>query len=306
MNTSRAKIGILGCLMLLLQTSCGGGDASTASEFASSYCGLLKPCCAMAGLATDGKQCEAFIGFFSTGYNADKGRACLDELRANSQKSDFCDLNPTSSATCDGVFTSASGKKKPGETCEDDDECAASAEGEVDCATEFVNNARIQKCQVQVRGKEGDGPCTGTVDGSLTSFGGAESTDVPAKAFLCYVADGLSCSSKTGVCTKIQPIGGACQSSFQSYQCVDEAYCDTTKMMCVAKLAVGAPCSFVSTCVDAAYCDEATDVCVARRANAAACDNDDQCLSDNCVNGKCATDTSVSDFGLSFVCGEKS
>lgn len=294
---------LVGLLVLLLEASCGGGEASTASEFAASYCGLLKPCCAMAGLPTDGQQCQALIGFFGAGYQADKGKACLDEMRAASQRSDFCESANTNSATCDAVFVTATGKKKPGEACEDDDECAPSGEGDVECATEFVGNAQIRKCQVQVRGKEGDGPCSATVDGNITFGGGGSANDVPAKTFTCHVADGLSCSSQTGKCTKIAPVGGACTSSFQSYACVDAAFCDSTKMMCVAKLAVGSPCSLGSTCVDAAYCDDSNDTCVARRADAATCDDDEQCQSDNCVNGKCAKDSSASDFGLAFICG---
>lgn len=295
--------GIIGSLVLLLQANCGGGDASTASEFATSYCDLMKPCCAMAGLPSNGQQCQAFFGFFGSGYNADKGKACLEEMRAASQKSDFCEFaGGDDSVTCDSVFTSSSGKTQPGQACEDDSDCAPSKEGEVECATVFVNNAQVRKCQVQIRGTEGDAPCTGTKEKNFTLGGGASTTDVPPKGYICHVADGLSCSSKTGKCTKIQPVGGACESTFSSYACVDAAFCDSSKMMCVAKQAVGATCSLNGNCVDTAYCEDSSDTCVAKRADGAACSEDEQCLSDDCVNSKCEKDTN-SNFGLAFICG---
>ena len=300
---TRLSGGLLGILVFMLQAGCGGGDASTASQFANSYCDLMKPCCAMAGLPTDGQQCNALFAFFGSAYNAEKGNACLEEMRAASQNSNFCDFASESSATCDSVFGSGTGKTQPGQTCEDDDDCAPSKEGEVDCATEFVNNAQVRKCQVQIRGKEGDAPCTGTKDGNITLGGGATATDVPAKGYVCHVTDGLSCSSKTGQCTRIQPVGGACENSFSSYACVEAAFCDSAKMMCVAKQAVGGKCLVDSNCVETAYCEDATDTCVARRADGAACDDDEQCLSDGCVNRKCEKDTN-SDLGLSFVCGD--
>src|SRR5687767_6414728 len=103
-NSGRsASILVAGALLF----SCGdGGGANTTTEFIASYCSLLQPCCAMAGLKADGQQCRTLLGAFApAGYTASAGEACLAALRAASGESDFCSggLERADSA-CDKAF----------------------------------------------------------------------------------------------------------------------------------------------------------------------------------------------------------
>jgi hypothetical protein len=289
-----------------LGLSCGdSGGAGSQEAFVASYCDLFIPCCAKAGLRSDGTQCKLFLGAFAPQGKYDKqaGEACLAEAKAASSKADFCDTG-LESAVCDKVFGEPSGSKKPGETCESDSDCAASSEGKVDCATAFSGSAQIRKCQVQVRGKAGDQPCVGTVEGN-TTFSSGSGDDVPAKGYLCYDKDGLRCDSKTNSCLAYKAVGEACISNGD---CVSTTYCDSVQDKCAERKAVGAACSetgFSSDreCVVGNYCSTAK-TCMALIAEGGACTSGVQCLSGDCVNSKCGP-KGASDFGLALICGTK-
>jgi hypothetical protein len=290
---------VAGALLL----SCGGGGgAGTSSEFIASYCDLLAPCCAMANRKADGKQCRALLGAFApTMYDARAGQTCLNELRAASGKADFCtsDLNNVS---CDGAFPqSAAGTKKPGETCTEDDDCAPSAEGRVECQHLSSGGAEIRKCQLQVTGKEGDQPCVGTVEANGTSFSFGTGSDIPTRGYLCRVADGLHCDWKTNVCTRFKAVGTDCATMDE---CGPTAFCDSTRK-CAARKNAGEACTGGfgrAECVEAAYCQAASMTCAAKLGNGAACTGDEECKSTSCVNGKCEGDVPL-DFGLALLCG---
>jgi hypothetical protein len=292
-------------LVTLVAGSCGD-DADSASGFASAYCDLLKPCCAMANLSTDGKQCQLLFGAFGGQARYDKaaGEACLAETRAIAGSADFCTTGLDVPA-CDRVFVSG-GKKQPGETCTDDEDCAPSSEGEVTCDLMFgTGGAQIRKCQVQVKGKEGDKPCVATKDGNVTS-GNVSLDDIPPRGYVCHVADGLRCDSITDSCVKLKLSGEACSGA--DSECVRTAYCDDDQMpaRCADRKVVGASCtpSFDSGCAAGAWCSDSTRMCAAQVALGAACTQSGQCLSGNCVNGKCAR-SGLEDFALSFICGSK-
>jgi hypothetical protein len=286
---------------LVSLAACG---SSGPEEFASSYCDLIKPCCAAAGLPGDGKQCRAvFTAFSGLGtFNEAAADQCLSELRQASSRGDFCagNYDPPS---CNQVLGEDRGNKKPGETCTEDEDCATSPEGETSCQRASTGGAEIRKCQVQVKGVEGSSPCVATVDGSTTisssSFG---ATDVAAKGYLCYVSDGLTC--RAGTCVKIEQVGGMCTSSV-ARECVAAAYCDTAKKMCAQRKSAGAACTggFFNDqeCAAGTYCADGTKVCTALAAKGAACTEDDACASGNCVNGKCGAEEA--DFGLQIICG---
>jgi hypothetical protein len=286
-----------------------GPPASSASAFAQQFCDVVAPCCMKAGLRTDGVQCRALIGAYGAHYDATAGEACLRDLRAAATRADFC-MGGLSTPTCTSVLAASGGTAKPGDTCNKTDDCAPSSAGAVRCQSLYVGQPqmKIAKCQVQVVGKEGDGPCAGTQDGNLTSFASSgNAKDVPAMAYLCRTSDGLFCDPDQMKCTKMQAEGGPCSSSsFSSqYACVKTATCDTTRKTCVARKAVGTPCTgttFSSDCVAGAYCDTTAKVCKATAAAGTACMADRECTSGNCLNSKCAAGTD-SDLGLAFVCG---
>ena len=284
--------------------SCGD-DADSASGFASAYCDLLKPCCAMANLRTDGKQCQLLFGAFGgqASYNKQAGMACLAEARAAAGSPDFCkNMDSGQPSACDNVFGTSGGTKQPGDSCTDDDECAASSEGTVECNSSFgAGGTQTRKCQLQVRGKDGDKPCVGTKDGNFTS-GNVGLDDVPARGYMCHVADGLRCDSTTDTCVKLKVAGEACTGTSD---CIRTGYCDSSQRKCADRKPVGAACtpSFSNTeCIDGAWCSDGARMCAMQLADGAACTEDDECRSGSCVNDKCDKST-TGDFGLAFICG---
>jgi hypothetical protein len=294
-------------LSVVAGMSCGDG-AGSASAFVQSYCDILKPCCAMAGLRSDGVSCNALLGAFASpsAYNKEAGSACLAGLRAAASKPDFCQtFGDSEPESCGDAFGNGpAGNKQPGEACEDDGDCARSSEGKVECQTTFVNSATVSKCQIRIKGKAGDQPCVGTVEGNVTS--GNSGLEPPPRGYLCYISDGLRCDSTTDACVALKPVGEACTSSVAD-ECVTSAYCDTTLRKCTERKQTGAMCtsSFSNPqCADGLYCSTTNRTCAAALADGAACTQNEQCKSTDCVNGSCGRDGG-GDFGLTFICGSK-
>jgi hypothetical protein len=314
---SSALLSLVSLGLIAGACSSSSGGAGTSSGFVNEYCGLVAPCCAKAGRPADGATCRSFYGALTSSatYDAAKGDACLAALRAASSRADYCDHGAPDADACDDVYRlgGGSGTKKPGEACSEDGDCATSPLGKVDCATSYgTGGAKTSVCQLQLPGKEGDTPCGGTIDGNTTSFSSSSSGAAPpSQVFMCNVKDGIYCKysySTTGAapptCTRIQDIGGACDSSSSSsYACVKTAYCDFTTKTCKAKLAIGEPCSGSSTCAPGGYCDTtvgSTSTCKAQLPEGSACTSSSQCVTNNCNNKKCEKS---SDFGLSLICG---
>jgi hypothetical protein len=298
------KIDRLVLSTLLLSPACGGGDAATAEGFVGAYCDLLAPCCAMANLPSDGAQCRAFAGAFaaSASYDRASGEACLGEMRAASAKANFCSEGlATGSDACDRVFGESGGTRQPGESCSDDSDCASSPEGKVDCRSSFVMGTEVRKCQIQLRGKEGDSPCAGTVEGNITSYQGSSSADIPPRAYLCHVADGLRCDGATRACTRFKAVGEACTGG--STDCVSSAYCDVAQRLCVERKPLASACTSSQQCVQGSTCGS-TRTCVAQLADGASCTLSSQCRSGRCVNAACAPAGS-GDLGLVLICGSR-
>jgi hypothetical protein len=281
--------GVVGCGE---SKSDGAGDRD---QFIAQLCAEFSGCCKAAGRPSDGAQCRAFYGAFApaTGYDQTAATACLDEVKAVGS---VCDANSLDSPSCGKVFA-GSGTKKPGETCEDDNDCAPAESGRVECASEYVNGANIQQCQVRLPGTAGSTPCVGTRDGNITFYSGV-SDAIPTTGYVCDVADGLSCDSQSGACKSLGAVGAACTGS--SYQCVAAAYCSFTENQCKARLALGAACEDDDECAATAFCEPTGNTCAARHAIAAVCANNAECESDNCTNLKCGA---KDDLTLAFLCG---
>ncbi len=295
-------------VVFALLVGCSSGGSSTGAgsrdSFIAQVCDQYMPCCVKAGKPSDGAQCRAFYGAFAStaGYDAAVANACLTELKAASSSPTFCDdgMSSTKSPSCSRVFSAPNGTKKPGETCAEDGECAPSSEGTVDCRSAFVSGATIKKCQVQVPGKLGDGPCLGTRDGNSTSYNSSGDTDVLPRGFMCDVKDGVRCDSTTDKCVAIAKIGEACTST-SSNVCTKDAYCDTTAKQCVARKLAGAACeSFSTQCAEGTYCDSKTKVCTTSVAVGGACTTSSECVTKSCVNSKCAVSSSLT---TAFLCG---
>lgn len=292
-------VGIVG--LVLAAVGCGDSDSNGASnkdEFISQLCAEFSDCCREAGRPADGAQCRAFYGAFAPagGFDQAKANACLAEVRA--QGDDKCDTAAGGTPSCDQVFSSVAGTAEPGEACEDDDDCAPSDEGEVECETQFIDSATVQQCQVRLPGVEGSSPCVGTVDGSVI-FGSGGGDTIPPKGYLCNLADGLSCDSESGACQALGAVGEPCAGGF--YSCVAEAYCNFSEGVCVARSGLAAPCTSDDQCQASAFCDPSSETCAERHAIGEACTMNAECVSDSCTNQKC--EASDDNLALVFLCG---
>lgn len=282
-----AWLGVVGC----------GDDKSAGNkdQFISQYCAVFSSCCKAAGRPSDGAQCRALYGAFTSAADYDQaaGQACLDEARAASDK---CDTSMASSPSCDKVFGSGSaGKKKPGETCDSDSDCAPPESGSAGCVYGFVAQANVRQCQVRLPGKAGDSPCVATRDGAITSFVSSGDT-IPLTGYVCDRADGLSCNSTSGACEPLAEVGEACSGA-----CVAAAYCAFSEGICKQRVALGEACKADEECAASAYCETAGQTCVARHAQGEACAANSECDSDDCTNQKCAG--GIDDFGITLLCG---
>jgi hypothetical protein len=286
----------------------GGGSAGTADSFITQYCTLYSPCCAQAGLPTDGKQCRAVLTAFSGlggTYDANAGSACLTQLNMLSSNGSTC-ANMDSATMCNSVYKGGSlGTKAPGAACMSDNECAASSDGRARCVFGFSGMAETQTCQIQVVGKAGDMPCIGTIDGNTTYSSGGGNQAPPSRGYTCNRADNIRCDSQSTMCTAIQDVGGACTfSSSLDNPCVKTAYCDTMQMKCVQRLALGATCdTFSDQCAAGAYCDSTSKKCTTALADGASCTMNESCVSRSCVNTTCAKSGS-NDISLQLLCGK--
>lgn len=267
--------------------------AGNKDDFIAKLCAEYMGCCKAAGRPSDGAQCRAFYGAFSSPGSYDQGAAdaCLTEVRA---RQDQCDSSSASAPSCGKVFSS-NGTKKPGEACEDNTDCVAPASGEVECVSDFSAGATTRQCQEQLPGSEGSTPCLGTRDGDSTSYSGVDG--LPATGYICDKADGLACNGQTDTCERLAAVGEACVSTAQ---CVRAAYCDFAGGQCKAQQALGAGCTSEEQCAEPSYCDSESKTCAALRAIGDACTSDAQCDKDDCTNGKCGAGN---DLALTFLCG---
>jgi hypothetical protein len=276
-------------------------ETSTSDAFITAYCDQFMPCCTKAGLTANDSLCRAFVTAFAPGYAYDPaaGDACLNEVRAASSSPTFCEMNSLEVPSCSRVF-SANGTSAPGTPCQKSEECAPQAAGKVTCASIYRNNAEIRKCQVQIQGKAGDGPCVGTVNGNVTMSSGGSATDVAPTGYLCNVADGLTCDFNSQKCTPLAAVGQPCNSSSS---CVNTAYCDfssPTPHSCVARKPAGSVCGTTSNeCETGTYCDSVHKLCTTLTPDGGSCTASSACASSRCVNGVCAKGSA----SLSLLCG---
>jgi hypothetical protein len=288
----------LGGALSCVAVACGDSESDGAGdkdEFVAQLCAELAPCCEAAGRPADGAQCRAFYGAFASAssYDPVAAEACLNEVRAMSDRCDTSSFSPS----CNQVFASGGGSKKPGEACDDDSDCAPPEAGRVECVSDFVDGASVQQCQVRLVGQAGSTPCVGTIDGNVTSYFGADE-GIPPTGYTCDLADGLSCNSQTGACESLAAVGEPCSSGL--YRCVSSAYCSFPDSICTARVALGDACTDDDQCAESAYCEPSGSTCASRRPKGEACTSNAECESNDCTNQKCAVGN---DLGLALVCG---
>ena len=286
-------------LPIASSAGCGSSDDDnaggiTASQFAESYCALLKPCCLEAGLpAAEQASCKFFFGTVPVrdGVAAEK---CLADYQERAQSAMFCDtvLTADRPASCESAFYSnepTPGTAQPGESCTVDSDCAPSTRGDVRCNP---SQGGGQTCQVKLHAAAGD-PCVGEVFESGATLTTGDAPGPEAK--FCYRADGVYCDQ--GVCRAISDTGGPCSSTDG---CSDADYCD--EGTCAPRLGVGSPCPGSSrACDEASYCAFPDDVCVARVGKGEPCSTNEQCLTSFCYDT--CDEPNVGGLALAAFCG---
>jgi hypothetical protein len=291
----------------------GGGGTAAAQAFTQQYCDLISPCCSKAGLPGNSQTCQSVVGAFTTSatYDASAGQACLQAMQQASMQSSFCATLGGNPPACNGVFMqSGSGAKGPGQPCSLDQDCAAPAGGRATCYIHGTivdgGTASSGSCVQLTSGTAGQGPCLGTVDGSITEYSWNGPSAPPGQAFLCNIADGVSCSGTTQKCTALAGTGQPCT---QDVDCVGADYCNygSTGAMptCAQRLALGASCAGVASnaCQSTAYCDPGGQTCKPVLSDGSSCTFDQECQNGSCLNGTCGGAGS-GNLGLALLCAQ--
>lgn len=260
--------------------------------FIKSYCDRLVGCCLPAGRRT-ADDCTAILRAKKPDLQFDraKGDVCLEEL-AKRPIADSCKDTSTKAPACRVALADKSGAKKTGEACTKRSDCTTVPEGEVTCTNEVGGSV----CEVTIAGKEGDGPCLGTLESGVI-YEQIQGTRAP-RAFTCDTAAGVYCNRTSTKCEKVGDIGGACEKGTVR-ACVRAAYCDATSK-CAARVAVDASCA-TAECVREAKCD-ATQKCVALKSGSAICTESSECTTGYCKEGRCDELPLAFDPALEDVC----
>jgi hypothetical protein len=280
-----------GILLGISAVSCGRGGgqgdpvAVTASDLIEGLCTMAEPCCGRAHRDDGGRQCRTGMeSMLAAGaYDSHAGATCMAMLRASSPAA-VCEIVTASASPCQTAIgpNRHPGSKRPGEACVTSADCAASADGEVECRQDPAG----RWCELQLRGKEGDGPCIGTVLPREMVATPEPAGTRPARAFLCYHDDDLQCDQAAGSrCARPKPTGASCDSDAE---CGKDAYCRIYEFACRPLKPIGASCNPEVSCVEGAYCPLTTHICTAWLPAGAACSSDEQCHSHQCEHGSCA------------------
>lgn len=280
-------------VIAVLAAACGKSDAE---KFADEYCGEVKKCCAQMGSEGEGRFCK--MAFTSGGFDAQAGQACLAEMRAQVANGTFCTAGAAAASACQDVIKNPNGNRQPGQSCDFEDDCAPSSEGEVICASHYDGNDWIHQCQLRIRGQAGS-PCIGTQDGDMfTTMGANNSDELTARGYVCHTADGLTCKGDT--CVTLAAVGTTC--SFTS-DCVASAYCDGSDH-CAARVAPDGTCTGADTaeCTDDHYCASASPrQCKAKAPTGSPCSDDAMCASNDC-NGTTCQPSVLDQIGWGLLC----
>ena len=218
------------------------------------------------------------------------GEACVNAFEC--AQGSFC-------AGGDGRCGACEARVAAGMPCQNENSCAAglSCQGNTCAAPVATGEActgEISSCA------GGDDVCVDGVCLTLTLVGEGEPCGMDHGAVcrgyaVCTAQDSGTCASPS---TAVAALGERCASfADDTYahiaNCEEGTTCsfaDTyPEGTCVALVALGEACDDSEGCAGAAYCDFIEEVCLARKPDGEACDDeDDECLSDVCINNLCA------------------
>jgi hypothetical protein len=316
-------------ILLTILTACSGstgggaataGSLGTPSAFAGTFCPLIEPCCADAGLSTAGTSCPALVTVLAGEgtYSPSAAAICVNALEQSGATlcSDLTYGGGPFGSSCSGVFGLGStgtttGTVQPGQTCSVSSDCAPATGtgGSAECFSWSVDGGLTHTCvQTMTTGMAGATPCVGTITytgtgSSESEFGSTETTGQFTQAYVCDTNGGVFCSSSTRACAPLGTVGSACSSDSD---CVSTAYCGFgtgATAQCTQRIADGSSCAGQSVsdpCLTTSMCNPSTMLCTPLSPNGAACTSGTTCQSHFCSSGTCGTGST----GLALYCGK--
>lgn len=260
------------------------------ASYAHALCDDLARCCTENAYGFDADACLAVAqgraqeDFVSPGkvaglrYDPVAAGECVARTR---QASQTCEprfaRNSLVNDPCQWIYT---GGKKPGESCAESNDCAASEEGLVECVSWSValpdgGSSKGEQCTLFRPATAGD---------SCDYAGPTHPSIVGA----CYEGLGaLRCDPGTKTCQAARTLGASCTSG----TCVEGAFCDTVNGAdkCEPKRIAGQACREDTDCAAELYCDRVAQACAAKKAAGALCQAWWECTSMMCEGSKCRT-----------------
>jgi hypothetical protein len=269
--------------------------APTAQEsFIDELCALFDPCCKSVGLASDATSCHTWAAqnVQSNGFYPAATSACLSAMKQHQKDADFCtSLGAFAGPACAAVFEAPVqyGMVPPGGACTVDSDCQIAPGGGVTCHVsrglppDGGTPPSTYTCVQTSPGNAGDGPCLDQVDDTGTSWAWPDGVPLPARTFVCNLADGIYCEFSSHTCKVFESVGDACDADQDA--CGPDAYCPDFGR-CTPLPVAGQPCVAGLRCAAGLKCIAST--CVTILADGAPCTTDDQCEG-SCLSGRCVS-----------------
>jgi hypothetical protein len=256
----RTALALIGVLSTGLLWSCGGSSTQTGEEatgpvaegdflqkVADAVCGDLGACCAATGFPYDRAGCESYVLDElelevppNTTWDSVEAGKCIDWFERIVSS---CSNTQTEDGPCTRIFY---GTLPEGAACADSAECADIRGSEATCAYDDITVSGSCRPLVEAaRGRAGD-ECSSTCSGI-----GCGGFDSPGGGAICYVEDGLVCSSASFTCAAAPGLGEPCN----DFYCKVGAYCSITESVCLATKPNGQSCEYDDECTGGACTD---------------------------------------------------
>lgn len=238
-------------------------------------------------------------------YDGTKASACLDAIRDTD--SSTCTPFPDQGSLPEPCFEVLSGTQSEGDPCTDNFHCQSGA------CDETVDNGECYGTCTGSRETVGEGKtcdsahreCDASADliceenesmdtETCKTKGGGSEGDTCDSGPRC--GDGLACVTRS--CQEISLVaeGESCDKGDPSAYCKPGLVCrldseggENTK--CLPAGGEGDPCLSTVDCDFGLYCDSGEGACKPQKEEGASCENANQCTTQYCVEGSCATES---------------
>jgi hypothetical protein len=252
----RAGLALIGVLTMGLLWSCAGsskgGDIPTGpvseadfvEKVVDAVCDNVGSCCAAAGIPYDRAACKRY-GLEALIVPSQPANTTWDSIEAGkcvdmyARITSSCTLLEVDDNPCRRIYR---GTLREGASCIDSYECADIRGSEATCASDAITFSSSCRPEIEpTRGRSGDA-CITTCETSDCSVFGLP-TDGPYT--VCYLEDGLLCSTSSNTCVSLPALGEPCNDFF----CEAGSYCSLRERICQSTKPDGAPCDLNEDCI---------------------------------------------------------